>query len=150
MEQSYAELQVRVHRWTDGFNTYIQPILEESAQKVVQAHLAQASSTTATPNVDQNAGSSSSYVSDPTASLDNVLPKPFPLRSTTAPEPTLKGEAQRASKGYPPLRNSEGQSELWREVNDINIPLPSSFDPRVLSQPLSKELVELELTVRKI
>ena len=150
MEQSYAELQARVLRWTDGFNTYIQPILEESAQKVVDAHVAQTSPTPAIPNAGENAGSSSSYVSDPSPCLDNVLPKPFPLRSDTVPEPMLKGEAQRASKGYPPLRNSEGQSELWREVNDINIPLPSAFDPRVLSQPLSKELVELELAVRKI
>ena len=138
LEQARQDFFTSVVQWQESFNTRIQPVLEDAAQEVVAEafKVAEAQTYDAT-TVEQ--------VPPPEASVVS----PFPLHDGALLRPEITDTTARAVIGLPPLRNPKKKSELWHEVHDVTIPLPSSLDKRVLERPSMKPLVEWEASVRK-
>ncbi|KAI0684999.1 hypothetical protein C8T65DRAFT_712839 [Cerioporus squamosus] len=73
----------------------------------------------------------------------------FPLREHPQPQPETTGRIARAELGLPPWRSGDKMSDLWHEVYAIEIPLPSSFDSRVLQEEGVAAVRSWERTVRE-
>ncbi len=116
-----SELLAQIDKWTPVFNATLHPALEAAAQAAVTAQVSQ----------------------------DASVPPSFPMRDNTLIHPEVTGRAARAELGLPPLRNPKKKSDLWSEVFAYEIPLPSSFDARVLAQSIVEPLVNWEVKVRE-
>ncbi|RDX46393.1 hypothetical protein OH76DRAFT_1356133 [Lentinus brumalis] len=122
-----SDLLVQLHKWTSAFNTTLQPALEIAAQAV------------------QSAGEAKVRNGEKA----EALPASFPLRDTDFLQPSVTSKAARAALGLPPLRNEKNKSDLWQEVYALEIPLPSSFDHRVLAEPVVETFLNWERRVRQ-
>ena len=123
IDATRSEFISRLSEWNIAYNAVIQPILDTVACQIRDE------SGQATP-----------------------LPATFPLRNDQDLEPTVKNKDERAKRGLPPLRartSKAAKSALWKEIDRLAVPLPSSFDPRVLAKPACKPLVDWEIKVRE-
>ena len=96
----------RLEVWYTYFNIILQPMIERVAIDV--------------QNECQDAGI--------------TLPDAFPQRETVADSAGPSEKSARDAKGLLPLRDVEGKSEAWLEIYALSIPLPSTYDARILSK----------------
>ncbi|EJF55967.1 hypothetical protein DICSQDRAFT_150671 [Dichomitus squalens LYAD-421 SS1] len=122
-DQIRLDFLSRLAEWTPAFNSVIQPVLDAAAKEVMSEYK----------------GSTS-------------LPDTFPLRGKEHLQPNLKSKDERAKRGLPPLRDQNAKSAksaLWREIESVVVPLPSSFHELILQRPSMKTLVNWEIKVRE-
>ena len=120
------EFLERLAKWYPSFNTTLQPLLDSAAVE------AQCNA--------QDAG------------ID--LPDEFPLRSKddVPLSPATGKDKDRVSRdaaGQPPLRDPAGMSDAWTQIYALQIPLPSSYDTRVLSCNIVAGAVQRERQFRE-
>lgn len=123
LEDTCATFLKRLSTWASSYNTNIQPCLEAAAQEVVAEHAA--------------------------SSGEPPLPPTFPFREQSTPQPSVKATLARTQLGLPPLRDPSKQSDLWLRLFAIQIPLPSTFDGRVLEKKGVAGLMTWEKWVRE-
>lgn len=73
---------------------------------------------------------------------DPRLGPDFPFRDT-------QHDCGSIEKGLPPVRSPKGKSDLWQDVYNTTVLLPSAYDIRVLRQTCMQDIVKLEDELRR-
>ena len=156
LQRARQDFVDRVLSWQESFNTHLQPPLEDAARGAMAADPAGKPAPPTPPSLDGSAAGMNlrpivSYFFSNTSAPTGASQANFfsPLHDNSDLRPDVKNTSARADIGLPPLRDPDCKSDIWREVYAVNIPLPSSFDCRVLAQSAAKSLVDWEVIIRK-
>ena len=129
-----------VEQWQTSQLTYLAPAINEACDIVRAARLQRPDNNLA------GAGGprfSKPEAASPSFSMPQSLPANFPLRDDSK-------DFRDTENGLPKRRSDHNKSEMWREVYEADIPLPSSYDPALYEHPPMKRLCDLEFDFRRI
>ncbi|KAI1785592.1 hypothetical protein LXA43DRAFT_899410 [Ganoderma leucocontextum] len=78
------------------------------------------------------------------------IPADFPFRDISADFRDVSTDARESTDGLPRRRSAHGKTDLWKDVYDVFVPLPSSYYRAIRDQPSIHRLCTLEYDFRRV